>query len=126
MNRLKTIRLMFTLNYEYKQQPFVVRDIIQNNTIIYYKGVTVPKHILFPACGSFIRYSVTLALPKGLLFNSTNGEISGTPVEESALTMYTLTIQNIYFADKYDFILGVKSIYINIIYFIYSFILSRR
>lgn len=110
---------MFTLNYEYKQQPFVVKDIIQNNTVIFYKGVKVPKHILFPACGSNIRYSVTLALPKGLLFNSTNGEISGTPIEESAMTMYTLKIQNIYFADKYDFVLGVKSIYIYYYYIIY-------
>lgn len=111
MNKLKTIRLMFILNYEYKQKPFFIRDIIKNSTIVYYKGVEVPKHILFPACGSNIRYSITLSLPKGLIFNTTNGEISGIPIEESPMTMYILTVQNIYFADRYDFFLGVKVLY---------------
>jgi|GEM_PF-1642630 gliding motility-associated-like protein len=40
------------------------------------------------------RYSITPALPNGLVFNTTTGSISGIPLETKAVTNYTITATN--------------------------------
>jgi hypothetical protein len=44
--------------------------------------------------GAVTKYSVTPALPAGLVLDSTSGEISGTPTTASAETIYTVVAEN--------------------------------
>jgi Putative Ig domain len=59
-------------------------------------AVNVPITPFIPVVSSGgtppLTYSISPALPAGLVFNSTNGQISGTPAAASPSTVYTVTI----------------------------------
>lgn len=60
-------------------------------TNIYTVGATIATKTPVSTGGAVVSYSIDKTLPTGLSFNTTNGQISGTPTVISPLSVYTIT-----------------------------------
>lgn len=83
-----------------------INRIFDDNTFYLERG---EFSILFPSTikGGEVIYSISPNLPTGLSFNTSTGEISGTPTTASALREYSVTIQNAISTISYRFKLEV-------------------
>jgi Putative Ig domain/Secretion system C-terminal sorting domain len=64
------------------------------STNVYTVGAAITSLTPANTGGAAASYSISTALPAGLLFNTTTGIISGTPTAVSAATVYTITATN--------------------------------
>lgn len=68
-------------------------DLLYSSPVVATLEVALPP--LSPTVkGTVTSYSVSPALPPGLLLDKTSGQISGTPIAESAATDYVITASN--------------------------------
>jgi DNA-binding beta-propeller fold protein YncE len=65
-----------------------------NNPAIYTAGVPITGNIPINTGGAATSYSVSPALPTGLILSATNGVITGTPSAPTATADYTVTATN--------------------------------
>jgi hypothetical protein len=59
-----------------------------------FTGATVAIASPKSSGGAVVSYSVTPSLPAGLTMNATTGAITGTPAQEAAMTLYSVTATN--------------------------------
>ncbi|WP_298222167.1 putative Ig domain-containing protein, partial [Flavobacterium sp.] len=92
-----------------------VNDVAPNNLSynspnVFTKGTTISS--LNPAVsgGIVTSYSITPALPSGLIFNTSTGRISGTPASVRALTTYTVTASNSGGSTTFDVVITVNDV----------------
>ncbi|MFD2529257.1 MBG domain-containing protein, partial [Polaribacter marinaquae] len=84
--------------------------------ISYSDPVTVTKGVLMTPLlptntgGETTRFSLATALPQGLSFNTSTGEISGTPTVLSPAATYTITAENLFGTSDYDLTLAVVDV----------------
>ena len=64
-------------------------------SVVYTKGVAITPDNPASSGGAVSSYSVSPALPAGLILNSTTGVISGTPTVVSAMASYTVTASDL-------------------------------
>jgi alpha-tubulin suppressor-like RCC1 family protein len=64
------------------------------NQALYTKGVVIATNTPSSTGGAVLSYSVSPALPRGLIFNTSTGVISGTPTEIAAQATYAVTAAN--------------------------------
>ncbi|MCP5500323.1 MAG: putative Ig domain-containing protein [Leptospiraceae bacterium] len=67
-----------------------------NPTSIYTKGVVITNNVPSSSGTAPTSYSISPSLPSGLIFNPSNGIISGAPEQLSTKTTYTITARNAY------------------------------
>jgi hypothetical protein len=61
---------------------------------VYTKGTTITNNTPTSSGGAVVSYSVSPTLPAGLVLNTSNGMISGTPTAITGLANYTVTATN--------------------------------
>ncbi|WP_306600606.1 putative Ig domain-containing protein [Geothrix sp. 21YS21S-2] len=61
---------------------------------VYAKGSAIPPNSPTSGGGAVVSYSVSPALPAGLILNTGTGQITGTPTAVAALATYTVTATN--------------------------------
>ncbi len=80
-----------------------------NSPNVFTKGTAIAS-LLPTISGTVISYSITPSLPLGLNFNTTTGEISGTPTVVSSTTTYTVTANNSGGSTSFDVVITVNDI----------------
>ncbi len=74
-----------------------------DDSTFYFETGRFFSYFLTTRKGGAVFYSITPALPKGISFNPTTGELSGTALEAAAIKDYTMVIQNAIGSITYKF-----------------------
>jgi hypothetical protein len=65
-----------------------------DSTAVYTQGIAIAENRPTIIGGVPTSYSATPSLPAGIVLNSTTGVVTGTPIKQTALTIYTITASN--------------------------------
>ncbi|OFZ13294.1 MAG: hypothetical protein A2X86_16220 [Bdellovibrionales bacterium GWA2_49_15] len=71
-------------------------------TATYNQNVPIAKNTPINEGGEVTSWSISPSLPSGLSFNSSNGDITGTPISVMSSTLYTITATNSGGSDTFD------------------------